>query len=40
MVSGLIEHFGSRELAADAAVVRLDRKSRSIETARHTASAH
>ncbi|MEU9271894.1 PP2C family protein-serine/threonine phosphatase [Streptomyces sp. NPDC048251] len=39
MVSGLIEHFGSRDLAADAAVVCLDWNGRKIEPARHTAPA-
>ncbi|MGV9938549.1 PP2C family protein-serine/threonine phosphatase [Streptomyces sp. NPDC003401] len=39
MVSGLIEHFGSRALAADAAVVCLDWHGRTEETARRTPPA-
>ncbi|MFD5129740.1 PP2C family protein-serine/threonine phosphatase [Streptomyces olindensis] len=36
MVSGMTEHFGSKELAADAAVVCLDWKGRGAGMARHT----
>lgn len=37
MVSALIEHFGSKDLAADAAVVCLDWHGRNTEPSRHTA---
>ncbi|MFD3841693.1 PP2C family protein-serine/threonine phosphatase [Streptomyces sp. NPDC058642] len=40
MVSGLIEHFGSKDLATDAAVVCLDWTGRAIDTQRHAAPAH
>jgi hypothetical protein len=40
LVSGLIEHFGSKDLAADAAVVCMDWTGRAGNTERHAAPVH